>query len=140
MIKIVTGMHRCGKSYPLLYLFREHLIQSGIDKKHIVTVDLEDRRNKKLCNPEYIDNQIIDSQMHFLLDEIQHVSEFEDVLSSYIKLSNVDVTGSNSKLLSSDIIIEFQDRGYEMRIHPLCFNCFNNSIKKLGFKHFLCYI
>lgn len=128
MIKIVTGIRRCGKSYLLLNLFREHLLQSGVEEKHIIVVDLEDRRNKELCNPDklltYIDSQIKDNQMHYvLLDEIQRVSDFEDVLNSYLKMSNVDVyvTGSNSKFLSTDVITEFRGRGCEVRVHPLSF-------------------
>lgn len=131
MIKIVTGIRRCGKSYLLLNLFHKHLMQSGVDEQHIVIVDLEDRRNKNLCNPdnllEFIDSKITDNKMHYvLLDEIQRVPEFEDVLNSYLKMSNVDVyvTGSNSKLLSSDIITEFRGRGYEIRVHPLSFKEF----------------
>ena len=128
MIKVITGVRRCGKSYLLFNLFCEHLHSSGVDEDHIIKVDLEDRRNKSLCDPdkllEYIDSRLTDDgQYYILLDEIQKVDEFEDVLNSYLKMQNVDVyvTGSNSKLLSKDIITEFRARGYEIKVRPLCF-------------------
>ena len=128
MIKVITGVRRCGKSYLLFNLFCEHLKASGVDDEHIIKVDLEDRRNKTLCDPdkllEYIDSRLTDDgQYYVLLDEIQKVDEFEDVLNSYLKMQNVDVyvTGSNSKLLSKDIITEFRARGYEIKVRPLCF-------------------
>ena len=128
MIKVITGVRRCGKSYLLFNLFCEHLKASGVDDEHIIKVDLEDRRNKALCDPdkllEYIDSRLTDDgQYYILLDEIQKVDEFEDVLNSYLKMQNVDVyvTGSNSKLLSKDIITEFRARGYEIKVRPLCF-------------------
>ena len=128
MIKVITGVRRCGKSYLLFNLFCEHLKASGVDDEHIIKVDLEDRRNKTLCDPdkllEYIDSRLTDDgQYYILLDEIQKVDEFEDVLNSYLKMQNVDVyvTGSNSKLLSKDIITEFTARGYEIKVRPLCF-------------------
>ena len=127
MIKVITGVRRCGKSYLLFNLFCEHLKASGVDDEHIIKVDLEDRRNKTLCDPdkllEYIDSRLTDDgQYYILLDEIQKVDEFEDVLNSYLKMQNVDVyvTGSNSKLLSKDIITEFRARGYEIKVRPLC--------------------
>ena len=128
MIKVITGVRRCGKSYLLFNLFYEHLKTSGVDDEHIIKVDLEDRRNKTLCDPdkllEFIDSRLTDDgQYYVLLDEIQKVDEFEDVLNSYLKMQNVDVyvTGSNSKLLSKDIITEFRARGYEIKVRPLCF-------------------
>ena len=131
MIKVITGVRRCGKSYLLFNLFCEHLKASGVDDEHIIKVDLEDRRNKTLCDPdkllEYIDSRLTDDgQYYVLLDEIQKVDEFEDVLNSYLKMQNVDVyvTGSNSKLLSKDIITEFRARGYEIKVRPLCFREF----------------
>ena len=131
MIKVITGVRRCGKSYLLFNLFYEHLKTSGVDDEHIIKVDLEDRRNKTLCDPdkllEFIDSRLTDDgQYYVLLDEIQKVDEFEDVLNSYLKLQNVDVyvTGSNSKLLSKDIITEFRARGYEIKVRPLCFREF----------------
>lgn len=131
MIKIITGVRRCGKSFLLFNLFAEHLKASGVDDSHIVAIDLESRRNKALRDPDmllaYIDSKILDGQMYYvLLDEIQYVNEFEDVLNSYVKMNNVDVyvTGSNSKLLSKDVITEFRGRGYEIKIAPLCFREF----------------
>lgn len=131
MIKVITGMRRCGKSYLLFNLFVGHLKSGGVDDAHIIKVDLEDRRNKRLNDPdrllEYIDAQLTDDgQYYVLLDEIQKVTEFEDVLNSYLKMQNVDVyvTGSNSRLLSKDVITEFRGRGYEIKIQPLCFREF----------------
>lgn len=131
MIKIVTGIRRCGKSYLLFNLFCQHLKATGVDDNHILKIDLEDRRNKRLRDPdallEYIDNKMTDNKMYYiLLDEIQHVTEFEDVLNSYLKIENADVyvTGSNSKFLSKDVITEFRGRGDEIRIAPLSFNEF----------------
>lgn len=131
MIKVITGVRRCGKSYLLFNLFCEHLQSTGVDDEHIIKVDLEDRRNKTICDPdkllEYIDSRLTDDgQYYILLDEIQKVDEFEDVLNSYLKMQNVDVyvTGSNSKLLSKDIITEFRARGYEIKVRPLCFREF----------------
>lgn len=128
MIKVVTGIRRCGKSYLLFYIFADYLRQEGVDEAHIIQIDLEDRRNRKLRNPDelltYIDSQLKDDAMHYILiDEIQMVSEFEDVLNSYLKVRNADlyVTGSNSYLLSTDVITEFRGRGDEVRIHPLTF-------------------
>ncbi len=131
MIKVITGVRRCGKSYLLFNLFYKHLKESGIPEDHIVKVDLEDRRNLSLRDPDallgYIDSQMRDNDMYYiLLDEVQYVREFEDVLNSYMHVRNADVyvTGSNSRFLSSDIITEFRGRGEEIRIHPLCFREF----------------
>ena len=131
MIKVVTGVRRCGKSYLLFNLFCQHLKEAGITDDHIIKVDLENRRNKELRDPDallrYIDSHITDQQMYYiLLDEVQHVNEFEDVLNSYLKIENADVyvTGSNSRFLSTDVITEFRGRGDEIRIAPLCFREF----------------
>mgnify|MGYP002624838040 CR=1 FL=1 len=131
MIKVVTGVRRCGKSYLLFNLFCQHLKEEGIAEDHIIKVDLEDRRNKALRNPDallnYIDSHMTDKQMYYiLLDEVQHVDEFEDVLNSYLKIDNADVyvTGSNSKFLSKDVITEFRGRGDEIKIAPLSFREF----------------
>ena len=131
MIKVVTGIRRCGKSYLLFNLFSDYLRTQGVDDEHIIKVDLEDRRNKKLRNPdallEYIDARIAKEGMHYvMLDEVQLVDEFEDVLNSYLKIPNVDVyvTGSNSKFLSSDVITEFRGRGDEIKVAPLSFSEF----------------
>ena len=131
MIKVVTGIRRCGKSYLLFNLFGDYLKAQGADDEHIIKVDLEDRRNKNLRNPdallEYIDTRIAKEGMHYvMLDEVQWVDEFEDVLNSYLKIPNVDVyvTGSNSKFLSSDVITEFRGRGDEIKVAPLSFSEF----------------
>ena len=128
MIKVVTGMRRSGKSYLLFNLFANALHSEGITHDHIIKINLEDRRNNELRNPDnllhYIDSLIIDEKMYYiLLDEVQMVNEFEDVLNSYLHVKNTDVyvTGSNAKFLSKDVITEFRGRGEEIRIHPLNF-------------------
>ena len=131
LIKIITGLRRCGKSYLLFKLFKEYLLSDGVDDAHIIQIDLENRRNKNLRDPDallaYIDSKIKDDDMHYiLLDEVQHVPEFEDVLNSYLKMKNADVyvTGSNSKFLSADIITEFRGRGTQIHVYPLSFSEF----------------
>lgn len=131
MIKIVTGIRRCGKSYLLFKLFYDHLKSQGIDDDHILKIDLEDRRKKVLRDPDtllkYIDERMTDNGMFYiLLDEVQYVNEFEDVLNSYLKVPNADVyvTGSNSRFLSKDVATEFRGRGEEIKISPLCFREF----------------
>lgn len=128
MIKIITGIRRCGKSYLLFNIFKQNLLERGIAEDHIVQINLEDRRNKKLRNPdklmEHIDHLMVDKQKYYiLLDEIQLVPEFEDVLNSYLHIENAEVyvTGSNAKFLSKDIITEFRGRGWEIRVFPLTF-------------------
>lgn len=128
MIKIITGMRRCGKSFLLFNIFRKSLLERGIHEDHIIKVNLEDRRNKKLRNPdallEHIDKLMTDTEKYYiLLDEVQLVSEFEDVLNSYLDVPNAEVyvTGSNAKFLSREIITEFRGRGWEVRIYPLSF-------------------
>ena len=123
MIKVVTGIRRCGKSYLLMNLFRQHLLDGGVNESHIIMLDLENRRNKKLRDPdallEWIDSQIIEYKAfgdvpqeewyYVMLDEVQLVPEFEDVLNSYLSIKNVDiyVTGSNSRFLSKDVITTY---------------------------------
>lgn len=131
MIKVVTGMRRCGKSYLLFTIFHNYLLEHGTDEDHIIEVDLENRKNKALRDPDalldYIFSRITDKEHYFvLLDEVQLVPEFEDVLNSFLKESNVDVfvTGSNAKFLSKDVITEFRGRGDEIRIHPLSYKEF----------------
>ena len=128
MIKVITGIRRCGKSFLLFNIYKDNLLERGIQEDHIIQVNLEDRRNKKLRDPdallEYIDEQMTDKDKYYiLLDEIQFVPEFEDVLNSYLNVKNAEVyvTGSNAKFLSKDVITEFRGRGWEIRIHPLSF-------------------
>lgn len=134
MIKVITGMRRCGKSYLLFTLFHNYLLEQGVDEQHIIKIDMEDRRNAALRNPDallnYIDSRMTDSQQYYiLLDEVQLVAEFEDVLNSYLKITNADVyvTGSNAKFLSKDVITEFRGRGDEIRITPLSFQEFMSA-------------
>ena len=128
MIKVITGIRRSGKTYLLFELFYDYLIKSGIDKDHIIKIALDDRINKRYRDPdvlcEYVDNAVKDDDMYYvLLDEVQMVSEFEDVLNSFLHLKNVDtyVTGSNAKFLSKDIITEFRGRGDQIHLFPLSF-------------------
>lgn len=127
-IKIATGLRRCGKSYLLFSLFTDYLKESGVDESHILKIDLEDIRNIELRDPiklvRHIDGKMKDSSTYYiLLDEVQHVEGFVDVLNSYLKIENADVyvTGSNSKFLSSDIVTEFRGRGDEIHLYPLTF-------------------
>lgn len=128
LIKIVTGMRRCGKSFLLFKLFREHLLAEGVPESHIIRIELDDRRNKSLRDPdtclEYVTELLKDDDMYYLLiDEVQFMAEFEDVLNSFLHIDNLDtyVTGSNSKFLSTDIITEFRGRGDEIHVLPLSF-------------------
>ena len=125
MIKVVTGMRRCGKSYLLFEIFTSFLKENGVNEDHIISVDLEDFKNKAMRNPEnlyaYVESRITDNEMYYiLLDEIQMLDEFEDVLNGFLRKPNVDiyVTGSNAKFLSKDIITEFRGRGFEVKMHP----------------------
>lgn len=131
MIKVVTGMRRCGKSYLLFTIFHNYLLSHGVNEDHIVMVDLENRRHAELRDPDallsYIDSKMVDKEQYYIiLDEIQLVPEFEDVLNSYLKIHNADVyvTGSNAKFLSKDVITEFRGRGDEIRVTPLSFQEF----------------
>ncbi|MCL2111910.1 MAG: ATP-binding protein [Clostridiales bacterium] len=128
LIKVVTGVRRCGKTYLLFNLFSGHLLLSGVQESHIIEIALDDRRRKELRNPdnmlEYVKGRIKDDQTYYvLIDEIQLLDEFEDVLNSFLHIRNADVyvTGSNSRFLSSDVITEFRGRGDEIRVHPLSF-------------------
>jgi predicted AAA+ superfamily ATPase len=133
-VKIVTGIRRCGKSYLLFQLFKRHLIETGVRQNHIIEIQLEDRSNKELRDPDacltFIKKQIKDQKPYYLLiDEVQLMSEFEDVLNSCLHIQNLDtyVTGSNSKFLSKDIITEFRGRGDEMYLRPLSFKEFRTT-------------
>ena len=129
MIKIITGIRRCGKSFLLANFFKESLLNEGVREDHIVQIDFEDIKNKSLRDPEecykYLRKAIKkDSKMHYiLLDEVQKLEEFPDVLNGLMHFSNADVfvTGSNSHFLSKDVVTEFRGRGDEIRMYPLCF-------------------
>lgn len=136
LIKIITGIRRCGKSYLLDPIFKEYLLCNGVDKDHIIKIDLDDIENDIYLNPHelnsYISSKIKDDKMHYvLIDEIQKVENFEAVLNGFLHKRNLDVyvTGSNSKFLSSDIITEFRGRGDEIRVFPLSFSEFVNAYK-----------
>lgn len=136
LIKIITGMRRTGKTYLLFNLFHNHLIENFVDELNIIEIALDDRRNKQLRDPDkllnYIDSKITNDSMYYVvLDEIQMVDEFEDVLNSLLHIKNVDVyvSGSNSKFLSKDIITEFRGRGDEVRVYPLSFSEFFSTYK-----------
>jgi len=131
MVKIITGIRRCGKSFLLFQLYSTWLKSQGVPEDHVIQIDLEDRHYKELRNPDalldYIDSRITDNAMHYvMIDEVQLVSEFEDVLNSYLKKPNVDVyaTGSNAKFLSKDVITTFRGRSFEIKVYPLSFREF----------------
>lgn len=131
MIKVITGIRRCGKSYLLFELFYKHLLAEGVREDHILKIALDDRRNKRLRDPDflcdYVNDFIKDEETYYiLLDEVQMISEFEDVLNSFLHIKNADtyVTGSNAKFLSKDIITEFRGRGDQIHIAPLSFSEF----------------
>ncbi len=128
LIKVVTGVRRCGKSYLLFNLFHNYLLDKGVQENHIIEIALDDRSNKELRDPDnmlkYIKERIVDRDTYYIiLDEVQLLAEFEDVLNSFMHIRNADVyvTGSNSKFLSSDLVTEFRGRGDEIRIYPLSF-------------------
>ena len=128
MIKIVTGIRRCGKSFLLFVLFKKYLLESGVDNDHIIEIALDGIENEELRDPKKCYRHIKDAmkderKYYLLLDEVQFMSRFEEVLNSLLRISNIDVyvTGSNSKFLSSDIVTEFRGRGDEIRIYPLSF-------------------
>lgn len=131
MIKVVTGIRRCGKSYLLFKLFKNYLLDQGIPADHIITVELDLRRNRQYRKPDaildYIEGLIIDDKQYYImLDEVQMLADFEEVLNSLLHIDNADlyVTGSNSKFLSKDVITEFRGRGDEIHIFPLTFKEF----------------
>lgn len=131
MIKIVTGLRRSGKSYLLFKLFYEKLIADGVSENHIIRIALDDLEytefREKIALYKHVKSQITDSDMYYvLLDEIQLVDGFEEVLNSFLHISNVDVyvTGSNSRFLVRDVVTEFRGRGCEIRVYPLSFKEF----------------
>ena len=131
LIKVVTGMRRCGKSYLLFNLFKEHLVNEGVNEKHIIEIAFDSFENRKYRDPEvlfpYLMEKIADNEMYYvLLDEVQMLDDFESVLNSLGRKKNVDVyvTGSNAKFLSKDIITEFRGRGDEVHMYPLTYSEF----------------
>jgi hypothetical protein len=131
LIKVITGIRRSGKSFLLFNIFKKYLIENGTSEDHIIAIELDQRKNKDLRNPDvildYIDSLIKDKdQYYILLDEVQMITEFEEVLNSLLHIQNADVyvTGSNSKFLSKDIITEFRGRGDEVHVYPLSFKEF----------------
>lgn len=128
MVKVVTGMRRCGKSYLLFKLFYDYLKSQGVSEDHIIKIALDDIKNQHLLKAEalydFVVAQIKDKETYYvLLDEIQLVNGFEAVLNGLLHIDNIDpyVTGSNAKFLSKDIITEFRGRGDEVKIYPLTF-------------------
>ena len=131
LIKVVTGIRRSGKSYLLFHIFRDYLLSTGVGEDHIISIELDQRKNRRYRDPdamlEYIDACIRDKSMYYiLLDEVQMLEEFEEVLNSLLHIDNVDiyVTGSNSRFLSKDVITEFRGRGDEIHVYPLTFKEF----------------
>lgn len=129
LVKIITGIRRCGKSYLLFTLFHDYLNSHGIDDDHIIEIALDDRINIELRNPDailkYIKSKIVDKSLYYIiLDEVQMIPEFADVLNSLLHIRNADVyvTGSNSHFLSTDVVTEFRGRGDEIRLYPLSFS------------------
>lgn len=131
LIKVVTGIRRSGKSYLIFHIFQKYLLEQGTPQSHIISIELDQRKHRKYRNPdvilEYIESCIEDDEPYYiLLDEIQLLSEFEEVLNSLLHIDNADVyvTGSNSRFLSKDVITEFRGRGDEIHIFPLTFREF----------------
>ena len=134
LIKIITGIRRCGKSYLLNHLFKNYLLDNGVDNDHIIMVALDDDMNSDLLDTkklrEYINKRVIDNDLYYiLLDEVQLIDNFEGLLNGLLRQENLDIyiTGSNFKFLSSDIITEFRGRGDEIRIYPLSFKEFYSN-------------
>lgn len=136
LVKIVTGGRRCGKSFLLFQIFHQYLLQHGVDEEHLIEVSLDDRRNRKLCDPDalldYLDSRIkSDGKTNFIfLDEIQLVDDFIGVLLSLMHTPNTEVyvSGSNSKFLSKDVVTEFRGRGQEIKIWPLSFSEYYGAV------------
>ena len=149
LIKVVTGVRRCGKSYLLFNLFKEHLLSEGVDKNHIIEIAFDAFENKRFQDPyvlmPYLKEQIADEKMYYiLLDEVQLLGEFEAVLNGLIRMENVDVyvTGSNARFLSKDVITEFRGRGDEIHMFPLSFSEFMSvypGTKQDGWNEYMLY-
>lgn len=149
LIKVITGMRRCGKSYLIFTLFKKHLLSEGVDEDHIIEIAFDAFENKKYRDPDvlypYLKEQIKDDAMYYvLLDEVQLLSEFESILNSLIRMKNVDVyvTGSNARFLSKDVITEFRGRGDEVHMYLLSFAEFMSAYqgtKQDGWNEYMLY-
>ena len=149
LIKVITGMRRCGKSYLLFTLFKKHLLSEGVDEDHIIEIAFDAFENKKYRDPDvlypYLKEQFNDAGMNYvLLDEVQLLGEFESILNSLIRMKNVDVyvTGSNARFLSKDVITEFRGRGDEVHMYPLSFTEFMSvyqGTKQDGWNEYMLY-
>lgn len=149
LIKIITGIRRCGKSFLLFNLFKRQLEMEGVDKEHIIEMAFDDFANRQYRDPnkfyQYVKSLIKDGRMYYiLLDEVQMLDEFEDVLNGLLHIENADVyvTGSNAKFLSKDIITEFRGRGFQIHVSPLCFSEFMSvysGTKENGWTEYLQY-
>ena len=149
LIKVITGMRRCGKSYLLFTLFKEHLLSEGVEEEYIIEIAFDAFENKKYRDPDvlypYLKEQMKDNAMYYvLLDEVQLLGEFESILNSLIRMKNVDVyvTGSNARFLSKDVITEFRGRGDEVHMYPLSFSEFMSvyqGTKQDGWNEYMLY-
>ena len=149
LIKVITGMRRCGKSYLLFTLFKDYLLSEGIEKNHIIEIAFDAYENKQYRDPDvlypYLKEQIKDDGMYYvLLDEVQLLGEFEAILNSLTRMKNVDVyvTGSNARFLSKDVITEFRGRGAEVHMYPLSFAEFMSvypGTKQDGWNEYMLY-
>jgi len=149
LIKVVTGIRRCGKSFLLFHLFKDHLLSEGVDREHIIEIAFDAFENEHLQDPHvalpYLKEKITDQGMYYvLLDEVQLLDRFEAVLNSLLRIENVDVyvTGSNARFLSKDVITEFRGRGDEVHMHPLSFAEFMSvypGTKQEGWNEYILY-
>ena len=149
LIKVITGMRRCGKSYLLFTLFKDYLLSEGIEKSHIIEIAFDAYENKQYRDPDvlypYLKEKIKDDGMYYvLLDEVQLLGEFEAILNSLTRMKNVDVyvTGSNARFLSKDVITEFRGRGDEVHMYPLSFADFMSvypGTKQDGWNEYMLY-
>ena len=149
LIKVITGMRRCGKTYLLFTLFKKHLLSQGTDSEHIIEIAFDTIENEHLCDPHVLYSHLKerfhdDRQYYVLLDEVQMLRKFEAVLNSLIRMENVDVyvTGSNARFLSKDVITEFSGRGDEVHMYPLSFSEFMSvwqGTKQEGWNEYMLY-
>lgn len=147
MIKVITGIRRCGKSYLIFKIFKNYLKEIHISDDHIIEIALDERKNKNYRNPDvlldYVENKIKDNELYYLLlDEVQLLDDFEEVLNSLLHIPNLDiyVTGSNSRFLSKDIITEFRGRGDEIHVFPLTFKEYMQGYSGDAYRGFADYI